>query len=217
MIIDIYLKLIMKSLDLFCKWINGALSIYHSRKIKGSSLKLEFPCEITNHEFIIAQNFSARRGLRINLLTEHFHKLGIPSLIVGTGTRFEFNVHIGVINKVEIGSNVLVGSNVIIIDHNHGQYSDGMPEAEFDTPPFYRRLTSKGQIYIGNNVWIGDGAIILSGAHIGSGSVIGANAVVSGDVPENSIIVGPKSIVIRYYDMISCCWRNIDSDSRKTK
>lgn len=188
-------------------------SAYHGRKMGGANLHLETPCEITNHRYIRTAGFSARAGLRINLFTEHFHPLGIPKLEIGEGVRFEANVHIGVIDEVVIERGVLVGSNVIIMDHNHGSYSDGPSEEELVVPPFYRKLSSNGPIRIGENAWIGDGAVILAGARIGKGAVIGAHAVVTGVVPDHSVVAGPRGRVIKLYGRENRCWRRVDGTS----
>ncbi|MCQ2049604.1 MAG: serine acetyltransferase [Candidatus Saccharibacteria bacterium] len=49
---------------------------------------------------------------------------------------------------------------------------------------------------IGDNVIIYPGAVIIGKITIGRNSKIGANAIVVEDVPEGSLVVGPKSRVI---------------------
>lgn len=51
---------------------------------------------------------------------------------------------------------------------------------------------------LGNNVDIGVGAKILGDVHIGNNVTIGANAVVTKDVPDNAIVAGIPSRVLRY-------------------
>ena len=67
--------------------------------------------------------------------------------------------------KIIIGNNVLTGRKVTIIDNSHGDSSI----ESFDKPPAKRRLSSKGQIIIGDKV------TILSVVTIGLNSIIGAN------------------------------------------
>ena len=58
--------------------------------------------------------------------------------------------------------------------------------------------TSKGDIYVGDDVWIGQNAIILSGINIGQGSVVAAGAVVTTDVPPYAVVGGVPAKVIKY-------------------
>ena len=51
-------------------------------------------------------------------------------------------------------------------------------------------------VYIGNNVFVGAGCVILPGTRIGDNCIIGAGTVCSGDIPENSVVVGGKWKVI---------------------
>ena len=51
-------------------------------------------------------------------------------------------------------------------------------------------------IYIGKNVFVGAGCVILPGTKIGDNCIIGAGTVCSGNIPENSIVVGEKWQII---------------------
>ena len=104
---------------------------------------------------------------------------------IGKNTSFGDNLHLGAINKITIGSNVLCGSKILVIDHNHG--TPRKLELEFDIPPAHRNLTSNGEIIIEDNVWIGEGAIILAGSLIQKGAIIPAYSIVNGLVICKSI------------------------------
>ena len=119
-----------------------------------------------------------------------------PQVIVGNNVSFGKNCHIGCINQVVIEDNVLVGSGVMIIDHNHGESF----ENEFHIPPNKRKLYSKGPIYICENVWIGENACILHGVTIGKNSIVGANAVVTKNIPSNCVVAGNPAKIIKKYD-----------------
>jgi len=84
---------------------------------------------------------------------------------------------------ITIGSNVKVGSNCIIIDHDfHPEDSrSGMPRP----------------IIIQDNVWIGVNCIILKGSVIGENSLVAANTIISGHYPPNCVISGAKGEVIK--------------------
>ncbi len=54
-----------------------------------------------------------------------------------------------------------------------------------------------GAPIVGDNCYIGTGAVIISGIKIGNNCRIGANATVVQDIPDNSLVVSPKSVVIK--------------------
>lgn len=55
---------------------------------------------------------------------------------------------------------------------------------------------------IGDDCYIGSGACIVGGITIGNNCRIGANATVVQDVPDNSLVVSPKSIIINKNDQM---------------
>ena len=91
---------------------------------------------------------------------------------------------------VEIGSNVMLGPGVIIMDcSGHALVNRGFP-GELE------RLTM-APVVIEDNVWIGAGAVILKGVRIGKNSVVGINSVVHASVPENTVVAGNPAVVIK--------------------
>ena len=50
---------------------------------------------------------------------------------------------------------------------------------------------------LGDNVFLGCGACVLGGIHIGNNVKIGANAVVLKDVPDNCVVVGNPSYIVK--------------------
>jgi acetyltransferase-like isoleucine patch superfamily enzyme len=91
-------------------------------------------------------------------------------------------------NSIKIGSRVLVGAGVLIIDTDAHPLS---PEERLANIP-----ASTAPIEIGDDVFIGARAIILKGVTIGNGAVIGAGAVVVKDVSERTIVVGNPARVV---------------------
>lgn len=114
-------------------------------------------------------------------------------IIIGANAVIGDYFHIGAIQKLQIGKNVLIGRRVLINDHSHGDLAD----SKNGIPPMDRILKSKGRITIQDNVWIGDNAVILSGVTIGEGAIVGANSVVTKDVPPFTVVGGVPARIIK--------------------
>lgn len=116
-----------------------------------------------------------------------------PLLSIGDGCSIGEYSHITCANKVTIGNGLLTGRFILITDNSHGSSSiEGI-----DTPPLSRKVISKGEVIIKDNVWIGDKATILPGVTIGKGAIIAANAVVTKDVPDYTIVAGTPAQIIK--------------------
>lgn len=94
-------------------------------------------------------------------------------------------------NDVEIGRDVMMGPDCVILTKNH------MID-RLDIPMWKQGFTDYKKVVIENDVWIGTRVIILPGVHIGSGSVIGAGSIVTHDVEDNAIVAGNPAKLIRY-------------------
>ncbi len=90
---------------------------------------------------------------------------------------------------LEIGDNVRIAAQVVIIPMNH-IYEDP------DVPICRQGVSAKG-IKIEDDVWLGAGAKITDGVTVGRGSVIGAGAVVTKDIPPYSVAVGVPARVVK--------------------
>lgn len=101
-------------------------------------------------------------------------------------------------NKITIGDNVLIASNVQLYTAAHPvELSERLtPDWNPETGQYFCR-TFALPIQIGNGCWLGGGVIVLPGVTIGNGSVIGAGSVVTKDIPENSLAVGNPCRVVR--------------------
>ena len=98
---------------------------------------------------------------------------------------FGDRVYVGpscMIGSTTIRRDVLIGSNVSIINGNrqHGIESLDIPVRE--QPGEYMRIT------IGEDTWIGDRAIVM--ADVGKHAVVGAGSVVTKPVDDYAIVVG---------------------------
>lgn len=149
---------------------------------------------IKNGKYIsIGNDFLAMNGCRIEAWDNYAGELYSPEIIIGDNVSMNVECHIGCINRIVIGNNVLLGSRVFITDHAHG--SSKLEELKI--APNQRKLFSKGPIIIGDNVWIGENAVILPDVKIGDGCIIGANAVVTKDIPNNCVVGGVPAKIIK--------------------
>lgn len=160
----------------------------------GKNFYIESPCIIKGGKYIvIGNNFRALSRVRIEAIDFHNGKKYFPEIIIGSNVSLNTDIHIGSINMVSIGDNVLFASRIFITDHYHGL----IDENSIKVPPSDRILYSKGPVIIENNVWIGEGVAILPNVRVGANSIIGANAVVTKSFPQNSIIAGNPARLIK--------------------
>jgi serine O-acetyltransferase len=65
-----------------------------------------------------------------------------------------------------------------------------------------------GSPVIGDNCLIGAGAKIIGNVKIGNNCRIGANAVVTTDLPDNSVCVAGKPVIVKKEKLINCTYTN---------
>ncbi len=160
----------------------------------GENCKITSPYMILNpHCIAIGKNFTTLYNLRIEAWELYMGDRFTPTIVIGDNVCFNTDVHIGCINKVIIGNNVLIASRVYISDHSHGNIDADTLKIN----PIERKLISKGSVIIEDNVWIGEGVCILPNVTIGANSIIGANAVVTKSCSPNSVLVGIPAKVIK--------------------
>lgn len=125
----------------------------------------------------------------------------LPKIQIGDNFHATRNFTIQCANKVIIGKNVLVASNVFIIDYNHG--INPLTMSYLDNP------LKRGGVFIDDGVWIGNDVIILPNVHIGKKSIIGAGSVVTKNIPEFCIAVGNPAKVIKKFDIKENKWKKV--------
>jgi acetyltransferase-like isoleucine patch superfamily enzyme len=169
---------------------------------------IRLPFDIRNQRLIkIGAEFTCGFGCRI----EAHPKENEKGAIIEFGENVQINdyVHIGAIESIIIGNNVLMASKIYITDHNHGSYT----EEDSDHPnsiPKDRKCTGY-PVVIEDNVWLGESVCVLGGVTIGKGSIIGALSVVSKSIPAYSIAVGSPAKVIKTFNFETNKWERIKS------
>lgn len=120
----------------------------------------------------------------------------------GDGSEIEIGDNSGIglrcqlLGAIQIGGDVMMGPDVLIITQNH-RFD------QLDLPMRHQGFSPSEPVIIGNDVWIGARAIILPGVTVGNGAVIGAGAVVTKGVPEYAIVGGNPARLIKYRTDIS--------------
>lgn len=112
----------------------------------------------------------------------------------GRGILIGNNSNLGINCKVrgplEIGEDVMMGPNCIIITSSHAH-------SDVSIHMIYQGDTAPQKVTIEDDCWIGFNVIILPGVTIGKGSIIGAGAVVTKSIPPYSIAVGVPARVVK--------------------
>lgn len=156
----------------------------------------------------MGEDFSAGPGLWLEAITRYREQSFSPRIVIGDRVQISHYVHIAATHLVEIGDDVLIGSKVMITDHNHGQYSSDVHTSPL-IGPTVRPLDRDRPVAIGQNVWLGDGVVVTPGSSIGKGAVIGANSVVIGAIPPFTIAVGIPATARKTFNFDTGKWCNV--------
>lgn len=101
-------------------------------------------------------------------------------------------------NKICIGNDVLIASNVQIYTAAHPvELKERLTPGWTPGSKEYFCRTYALPVSIGDGSWIGGGVILLPGVTIGKGTVIGAGSIVTKDIPDNCVAVGTPCRVVR--------------------
>lgn len=136
------------------------------------------------------------RGTGVSIAAPFFCDYG-EYISIGNNTEINGNCVFLDCNRIEIGSNVLIGPAVQLYAASHPlRLADRLPQAG----ETFLSVES-APITIEDGVWIGGGSIVLPGVRIGMGSVIGAGSVVTKDIPAGVLALGNPCRVIRNINM----------------
>jgi maltose O-acetyltransferase len=151
----------------------------------------------TKQRKAILSNLFAALGNNVNIDTPFYCDYG-RHISIGDNVIININCTFVDCNRIEIGNNVLIASNVQIYTATHPVDMTARLVENWeptDITPYFR--TYALPVKIEDNVWIGGGVIILPGVTIGRNCVIGAGSVVTKYIPDNSVAVGNPCRVIR--------------------
>ncbi len=139
-----------------------------------------------------------RKNARIEGVSKYNSKRYSPKIILHDGVSIQQNCHITCAERIEIGENTALASNVTVTDIDH-------PYQDISIPIERQDLIVK-PVSIGKDCKIYNNAVILKGSFIGNHCVVGANSVVKGIFPDRSIIVGTPARIVKRYNLSTGCW-----------
>lgn len=131
--------------------------------------------------YIISKPFTKKMGkVRMYEGTTLWYPYRIK---IGKNVTLNEWVYISGYGGVTIGDSVRIGNRTTILSSDH-VFSNR------DVEIYKQGVTTKGGVYIDDDVFIGAGVIIMDGVKIGKHSVIGAGSVVTKDVPPYTVVAG---------------------------
>lgn len=169
----------------------------YCRKLNCKVIK---PLILNNPEYIHLDKYvRIKEGARIECYDRFAGNMLSPRLSIEEKVIIGYNFSCLVADKVRIGKDTILASNVLITSENHGIN----PEIDI---PYYEQELSIGPVSIGEGCWIGEKVIILPNVNIGKKCVIAAGAIVTKDIPDYSIAAGIPAKVIKKYNFEKHEW-----------
>ena len=143
------------------------------------------PEETTKRDELL-RNILGKCGKNVTVLPP-FHCDYGKHIEMGSNVFINYNCVILDVCRVQIGDNALLGPNVCLAAAGHPIH------------PLSRRSGYEygASISIGKDVWLGANVVVNPGVTIGDGSVIGSGSVVTKDVPANVVAAGNPCKVLR--------------------
>jgi maltose O-acetyltransferase len=120
------------------------------------------------------------------------------TVCLGSNVSINMNCTFVDCNRITIGNNVLIASNVQIYTATHPvERADRLVQNWDPESGKYFCHTYALPVTIGNGCWLGGGVIVLPGVTIGDGTVIGAGSVVTKNIEADCVAVGNPCRIIR--------------------
>ena len=151
----------------------------------------------------LGDSVSLRKDAWLNVADDSLDREAEPAIVLEDNCHIGYGSIISAKNRIHLERDVLVGQQVIIVDHNHAYEDITIPVVKQD-------ITEGGRIRIGQGSWIGRGAAIICPKGelvIGRNCVIAVNSVVTRSIPDYSVVVGMPARIIRQYDPETRSWR----------
>lgn len=166
-----------------------------ARKLLAEYHRLAY--EQKNEKTEILQKLFGRIGTNVSVGQPFLCDYG-QNIYLGNSVSINMNCTFVDCNRIEIGDNVLISSNVQLYTSTHPtELSERMvPDWSPESGEYFCR-TYALPITIGSGCWLGGGVVVLPGVTIGNGSVIGAGSVVTRNIPADCVAAGNPCRVLR--------------------
>jgi acetyltransferase-like isoleucine patch superfamily enzyme len=187
---------------ILCKLYSNWVANTYPFAARGRNLSLHWSCLLSRRvapRIEIGNSVIIRKDAWLNVLPEAVKGVNIR---VGDNCLIGAQDVISAKNLIDIEQDVIIGTSVLIQDHNHA-YED------VERPIRKQGPMPGGIIRIGAGSWIGHGASIVCNHEalvIGRNSVVAANALVTKSFPPYSVIVGNPARLARQYDPEKKIW-----------
>ena len=181
---------------------------------KGRNLSFHFTSHLDRQRSVrisLGNSVSLRKDALLNVATDD--PTGEPVIVIDDNCSIGYGAMISAKNRIHLERDVLVGQQVVILDHNHA-YEDIM------TPIASQGITEGGTIRIGQGSWIGRGSAIMCARGeltIGRNCVVAVNSMVTRSIPDYSVVFGSPATIIRQYDPETRAWRMGPKRNRDTQ
>lgn len=180
----------------------------------GRNVSFHFTSQLDRQRAVrisLGNSVSLRKDAWLNVATEDH--TGEPVIVLDDNCHIGYGSILSAKNQIHLERDVLVGQQVLIVDHNHA-YED------IATPVLNQGITEGGRVRIGQGTWIGRGAAILcprGELTIGRNCVIAVNSVVTRSIPAYSVVFGSPATIIRQYDPGTQTWRIGSNENRAAR
>jgi acetyltransferase-like isoleucine patch superfamily enzyme len=184
---------------LFSLWVSATYPF----KSRGSNLSIHCTTILSRRmapAIKLGSSVMIRKDAWVN--TFDIESDGEPRIIIDDNCLIGARDVISAKNSIHIERDVIIGTSVLIQDHNHAYEDIGLPIKA-------QGLSPGGKIRIEQGCWIGHSAAIVCNQDelvIGRNSVVAANALVTRSFPPYSVIVGNPARLARQFDPAKGAW-----------
>lgn len=158
------------------------LVLLHFAKFLPGSARQSLGCRI---RVALLCRLASSCGRDINVLSGT--EIGSPkNLVLGDNSAIGLGCYLSCLDKVTIGSRVLMGPGVMIYTSNHVWNPSEQT--------YFRQGETLAPVTICDDAWIGARAIILPGVVIGKGCTVAAGAIVTRSTADYSTVAGVPAV-----------------------